>query len=441
MIKIISKYTMLASSTLLLSIQAANSLADPYLTQPGTKARGMGTAFTAVADDVSAVWYNPAGMSKQKSSFVVEVSQAPTVETESFGRVLNTQQGPEFFAASEITDYSVDDQKLFVAGVYTTDSAGAVGFYYYEPYTLKLSTARFDPDAGSLIVGELDEEISILGATWSYAWGAFSIGAGVEYVMVDDNSSISEQLYDGQAQFLSTNELDVDEDGSDGFAASLGAMWTIHEPSSYDVASFDGWKYNLGAVYRTSSNTDALEYETSTGTSNEFVFKKPTSWDIGFAAETEFNISDSLSVLTLSVQYGEVDYENASDLFPAVYEKWAFGANWAIKFADSFIDQLDVRAGYYDETVSEGNSDFSQSLNAGFFPATKGYTAGIGARKGNWVLDFTAEKRELESTQTIVGSLNSQYAAFGDVGTIPGNAKTSGFDEVFVSGSLRYLFD
>jgi len=58
---------------LLLATAAAPAAAQvPVETAGGVRALGMGGAFTAVADDASATWWNPAGLSTLLADFVVE---------------------------------------------------------------------------------------------------------------------------------------------------------------------------------------------------------------------------------------------------------------------------------------------------------------------------------------------------------------------------------
>jgi hypothetical protein len=418
---------------------ATSAVADPYLTYPGTKGRGMGTAFTAVADDISAVWYNPAGIGLQQSSVVLEYSDAPTATTATFAEDFGT--GGEFaVGGSEIIAFGADDSRVFAAGVFSTEGVGAFGFYYYEPYSLDINVSTFatvgETDVVSRIDANLVEDIAIFGGVWSQTWGSFSLGLGVEYVAVDDSSTIA---VDGVDQGDSFNE-------EDGWAASLGGLWNVYEPSDgdYNPLSLKGWSYNLGAVYRTSSNNDLANDLSGIVDENlrgDIVFKKPSSWDLGAAAETEFMVGKSLSVLTLSLQYGEIDYENASDAFPVVYEKVAFGGNYALKFAgDSVLDQLDFRAGYYTESVSESSND--RQFVSGLFPETSGLTLGIGAKLSSWVFDLSAEFRELDSRKGLCAEVRDQFE--GETGIRPfecESEQSEAFDDTFLQFSVRYVWD
>lgn len=58
---------------------AVPALAGPFSSFPGSRARSMAGAFSAVADDLAAIWYNPAGLADRKNHLVVEWGQAVAV--------------------------------------------------------------------------------------------------------------------------------------------------------------------------------------------------------------------------------------------------------------------------------------------------------------------------------------------------------------------------
>ena len=48
----------------LITLTGSQTFADPFMNYPGARAKAMGGAFTGIADDASAVWYNPAGLAR-----------------------------------------------------------------------------------------------------------------------------------------------------------------------------------------------------------------------------------------------------------------------------------------------------------------------------------------------------------------------------------------
>src|SRR3954464_6922850 len=61
---------------------AAGAASSPYLKLPmGARGTGMGEAFTAVADDVEAMFYNPAGLTQLDSAHLL------LMHNESFGGI------------------------------------------------------------------------------------------------------------------------------------------------------------------------------------------------------------------------------------------------------------------------------------------------------------------------------------------------------------------
>ena len=75
--------------------------ADPFMSYPGTRAKAMGGAFCAVADDASSVWYNPAGVAGDETfDFVLEWSQAIVQKSETRGNIF------------ELTQFGIDPYSL-----------------------------------------------------------------------------------------------------------------------------------------------------------------------------------------------------------------------------------------------------------------------------------------------------------------------------------------
>ena len=91
--------------------------ADPFLNYPGGRAKAMAGTFTAVADDNSAVWFNPAGIAGCVTSDTVEGGQVISV-TDEAGKL------------------DTGDSSFLIGGKFSADAYG-VGLFYYSPYTIK----------------------------------------------------------------------------------------------------------------------------------------------------------------------------------------------------------------------------------------------------------------------------------------------------------------
>jgi len=55
-----------------------------FVNYPGTRAKAMGGAFVAVADDSSAWWYNPAGVATKGADLTLEFSTVPLIENDTY---------------------------------------------------------------------------------------------------------------------------------------------------------------------------------------------------------------------------------------------------------------------------------------------------------------------------------------------------------------------
>jgi len=98
---------------------AANALARTIFLAPGAHASGLGGAFVAIADDATAIYWNPAGLAKQDSSAMISATNISANATSSVAPVYaSTQLKTNAFLP-------------FIAGTYKTksDITVAAGFY------------------------------------------------------------------------------------------------------------------------------------------------------------------------------------------------------------------------------------------------------------------------------------------------------------------------
>jgi len=193
------------------------------------KAGGMGTAFTAVSDDASAVSYNPAGLAFTKGNSVsLGLSVlAPSAEFCNNGQCENNIKKdfaiPYVFASAEVIQ-----NKVFV------------GFGLHSPYGVGgLSWS----DNGQLQYKSTESLTStvVLNPTVAYRFSdKFSAAFGINYLISD---MLNEADMDQSAFIHSDAELSLKGDGS-GYGYNFGFMY---KPSE---------QINLGFSYRSSIETD-----------------------------------------------------------------------------------------------------------------------------------------------------------------------------------------
>ena len=99
------------ASVALALLAAANAAASGFLSSgPGSRAAAMGGAFTALADDSSAIYYNPAGLADQRGALMLE-------------HIPINESG---------TGFAFNDGRLDFLGLDYPSAYGTFGFGYYQ---------------------------------------------------------------------------------------------------------------------------------------------------------------------------------------------------------------------------------------------------------------------------------------------------------------------
>ncbi len=173
--------------------QSAGAMASGYyLGDPGARAAGRGGAFTARADDFSAVEFNPAGLARQRGtavylgnrfSYALErYTRAPTLDWSD----LSAQGAPryiEFDAAENGEQWQLLNPMLGVTTDFGLQDWGFAIGAYTPPGIAK---QRF-PIGGGQRYQLLQRDVQILYFTASAAWkfsDKFGVGASVQWVDV-----------------------------------------------------------------------------------------------------------------------------------------------------------------------------------------------------------------------------------------------------------------
>ncbi len=348
--------------------------AESITNYPGTKARGMGSAFVAVADDASAAWYNPAGLTESGvSNLMLEIGNTISI----------TKDSDEGFEDDKITG--------FVSVAWVSDKY-AISLFYHNPYRPAFYASNWWIN-GRRVYGFVDQTIHIYGLGASYdiieesgtgVLKKVSVGVTGEWVQVNGE--------DSEMTTYSGYRVDTSDFDKSSLSGSVGVLTTLYQSMTQgvagDVDTLD-WKINLGATYRHESDTD-FTTTTEDDFDTELSQNKPMSWDVGVAFIKEMDFMASR--LTASLQYGETDYSTMNDYFDFSYEKWAIGLEYQINGSWSILEQVAVRAGYNTAEMDKKPAGYSlyphesSSLTAGF---SLGFSGGVN-------LDFSYENRSWE---------------------------------------------
>jgi long-chain fatty acid transport protein len=210
---------------LVLLFTASTSFAGGFrLPEAGAKAMGMGFAFTAQADDPSAIYFNPAGLTQLKGQ---NVMVGLTYVRENGGEYTGTTPVDNTTAIKNETQKSLN---FYIPNLYYTKTNASTGFSYgvgiFAPFGLG---QEYDNKSTSIFrnqITKINLQTIVVNPTIAFKVGEFlSVGAGIDWMY-------------GRAKLAKTavvpgvgNIYDLDLDGTG-----------------------DAWGYNFGLLLKPSAN-------------------------------------------------------------------------------------------------------------------------------------------------------------------------------------------
>jgi len=310
---------------LLLSIAATLTLtADPFSTYIGTKAKGMGGAFTAVSNNNSAMYFNPAGLVNFEGLSSVQFT-------------LEGGSGAKFNQYSSTIEDKFDTSTSYFIGASVISPDYGFGVAIYSLYDLEMP-------ANDSYNTHVLEEITITSISGAYklsdtlypSGGALSIGATAAYA-----TNYSEEIYDDgtvQAGF------------SGGFLAVGLKMRALNQHAL---------KIDLGINYRSGTT---LSGSSDMGFGGQ---------GVGIPEEIAYGVAviygTQLGVFTLALDYKETGYAEATNI-PDF--------NIAVPDFNTMAAGLDYSTTSFQARVGLYNSKYDESGVAG--DSISGYTMGLG---------------------------------------------------------------
>lgn len=320
--------------------------AGPFSTFPGCRARSMAGAFTAIADDPSAVWYNPAGLADDEHDLVLEYAGAITIEE---------KDGP----------LDVSQSSWFAGGSLNTEY-GDLGLFFYSPYTPKYWAE--DPGRQNAAWGHVHEVMRIF--SLPYAISLFDerlkIGLALEYVQVD----IEDSGVFFRDSFGLVDVYGLEKDSAGSFSGSAGLLVRLMETEKGQLS--------LGLTWRLGSSSDigaeVISDRDTTSSAAALFFDKPDSYDIGLAYKRIFSPAESL---LFSLQYGHVDWGDARTAGSGFsYGTYAAGLEYQLIDQKARMKIKSLRLGYYQSMISGDSETFGR-------PEVSGFTWGLGFTIGD----------------------------------------------------------
>jgi long-chain fatty acid transport protein len=172
----------MVSVLLVLLFTASTSFAGGFrLPEQGAKAMGMGFAFTAQADDPSAIYFNPAGLTQLKGN---NVMVGVTYVRLNGGEFTGTTPVDNVFASKSETQKSLD---LFIPNAYytktTSDGYVAYGVGIFAPFGLGQEYNNIHTSIFRNQITKIDLQTIVVNPTIAFKINEFlSVGVGIDYM-------------------------------------------------------------------------------------------------------------------------------------------------------------------------------------------------------------------------------------------------------------------
>lgn len=365
----------------------------------GPKALGMGGAFIGLANDPSAIYWNPAGLTGQSNGVHVSVADIIPFGNYKYDAagvdadiVKNNYVSPDVFA-----NYTVD-KMAFGLGIYVPAGLGAE----YDGKDLQAFTAIPGLYAGDPDI-EWMSKIAVISISPAFSYqitNKLSLGiAGNVYYGMFDMKRFGANIPDGTGGYTSY-QYDESSTGL-GYGATIGTIYKFSD------------KVNLGFTYRSPVTVD-MSGSAENGAmpmiagsmglvaEGESDFDREVTWPTWIAGGVAYTPTDKLT-LTFDLQWS--DWKALDKLVTEFDDPvWAtiLGSSGDDEFILNWESKTQIRLGmeykvkpclalrtglYYDPAPAP-----DETLNILFPSGTYSvFTAGVGYMMGNLSVDFGAE--------------------------------------------------
>ncbi len=345
----------------------------------GSRAQSMGGAFIGLADDWTAIYWNPAGLTQLRGAGAGFDFSSPHIEMRDENSIANlpvAQIDPRF-QRDVFVQYPPElEPTRFSKEKVNYDfyiPAGAAGYWsyagfnmaagYYIPAGYYVDWDDRVPYGGGTITAELFQELSVIAINFSLARqinDALALGAGLDVLYGDVEYDASKTVA-GSGISDYSYDLDTGADGT-GFEGVFGALYHVNQ------------KLSLGGVYRTGGVID-LDGRARTSLtlltlseSSGFVqkFRHPATYGLGAAYRYTTNLTFTAdwqrtdwSTFDIDVEYDTpgvalVDQDYSADWHDSnryrVGVEWKPALRWAFR-AGYFFDESPLP----DKSVSLSN--------------------------------------------------------------------------------------
>ena len=394
------------------------------LFEAGNKALGMGGAFTAVADDPSAFFWNPAGMAFQideGKQFMAGVTLiAPTQDFTGDspypGEGYTASQEEQIFYPPHFYFAMPLSPKVnLTLGFFTPFGLGT--WWDQEDFRGRYISKRAD-----LMVFDLGGQVS-----WKIC-DRLAIGGGIDYMTATIELKRNVPFINPYTQsVVDVAEADLHSDGFSNNAWAWNAGFLFKLPAGFSIGGMYRSRFTINGTSASAEFTQistgyadldaavaaTIPFHEDPEITTELNF--PNYWQIGLAWSNEkWTVSGQYGVMGWSVfkdlaiefpEYPELDSVVREDYSDSM--QYRFGIDWRASRS------LSLRVGYVFDETPQPIQSMSPLLSDG---DRDGYSAGIGyiSKKGNWGFDVGYEYLILEERSTDGQSYDGFDGTFHD---------------------------
>jgi long-chain fatty acid transport protein len=394
---------------LLLSLTTFPAFAGGFqVAAQGARAMGMGLAYTAVANDASAIYYNPAGLALQEhNDWIVGGMVARTLE--------GTFDANGTPPGAGIHEEQISSDNLLPQVYGSFGSAVKFGIGVYTPFGLPLRWEEPATFTGRFVSHTSVVKTINVNPTVAFQAGSLAIGIGGDYMV----SKIQLERYLRPAAApvnIAHVKLSSDLADSHGWGWNAGVMW---RSASKHV--------QLGAAYRSGIDVDHDAEATFThlvtplpptvpsGTFPAAVsIAYPSSLNAGFAWTSGSTTLAFDADRTNWSSFDRLDVFVGGATTPAIHRDTQWEDVWAWRAGlETGCGPIVCRVGYYRDQTPQPVEDIGPVLADA---DRQGVTVGIGIDRGHWALDVADIYVMFDERTTNPANADSYFGTYGTTG-------------------------
>jgi long-chain fatty acid transport protein len=381
--------TLILAAAAMLMLAAGPAAAGGFrIPEAGAKAMGFGNAFVGMADDPSAVQFNPAGMTQLDGNRIQAGVTSVTTQNE------YTDLGG--------TTTSAEDGNFLPPSMYYTNHLGEgqwwIGLGVTAPFGLG---TEWDVDSFRYVVTETMIEMVKINPSAAYRVNdQWSLGFGLDYYSVldaslenDISSTVVNALTSGAITAIGTQKLAGD---GTSFGFNIGALYEANDNLSFGFAYRSGTDIEIDGDVSLKVKATGTEFTTFPASADVSLpataalgvnYRFSDAWQVnldldwtGWSAYDKLEVKDSSGAVRNSLVSAK-DYEDVTAVRIGV--EYALSEQWALR-GGFLTEPSPVPEETYDPRLPDGDRN--------------GYVIGAGYDSGQWTVDFAYMFVQLDKT-------------------------------------------